>query len=258
MVEAGLHWRRSLEAVQLSRCVHLWCLVVRRNRSIRASSIAVGHASAVAWDWLLVQCERVEVCAGYGRWLRSKIEDPNNLLTRQFLSLFQNGGRTYANHGENDVSCCRRVRRCSTLIDQAIRSGCCDDDTDCKVADNSDVVCLDSIGCDDDEDADDTGQHPHRSEPCVVWEYVVDIGQYLSNQGDNPSQLNVLLACCLHFQSRSRTHDRYRDGGQREGIADNVLHAHTPLATSRMSTSAIHHMVRVHGVSVHFVERGRV
>lgn len=88
MVESGLNWGRSLKSVQLSRSIHLWCLIVGRDRSIRVSSVAVGHASAVTWDWLLVKSKRVEVCAGDCRWLGAEVEYPDNLMIRQLLRVF--------------------------------------------------------------------------------------------------------------------------------------------------------------------------
>lgn len=64
---------------------------------------------------------------------------------------------TYTNHGEDDVSCCRRVRSSSSFIDEAVGTGGGDDDADCEIANERDVICMYGVGCDNDEDADDTG-----------------------------------------------------------------------------------------------------
>lgn len=88
---------------------------------------------------------------------------------------------TYANHGEDDVSSCCRVRSSSSFVDEAVGAGGGDDDADSEVANKRDVVCVDGVGCDNDEDADNTGQHPDWSKPCVVWEYIVDVGQDLTD-----------------------------------------------------------------------------
>lgn len=105
-------------------------------------------------------------------------------MTCQLLRIFrihESVVETYANHGEDDISCCRRVRRSFSFVDEAVGAGGGDDDADSEVANERDVVCVDSVGCDNDKDADNTGQHPDWSKPCVVWEYIVDIRQDLTN-----------------------------------------------------------------------------
>lgn len=76
-----------------------------------------------------------------------------------------NSDGTYANHGKDDISCCRRVRSSSSFVDEAVGAGCGDDNANCEIANERDVVCMDGVGCNDDEDSDDAGQHPDWGKP---------------------------------------------------------------------------------------------
>lgn len=180
----------------------------------------------------------------------------------------------YIYHGKQDEASRSGLLRAIRGIDQPVDAGAAKDEPSREEANEGNMISLCGIGCHDDEDTNDEAEHICNGEPREIRKAegsMLGCCDGRSHKGDKPCELSQISqsarkslstkARCpeglrtLHYlvegsREEDPTYHRDRDGGQRKGVADDVVHAHR--AHARGSAA-----LRVH-LPIHFAERRRV
>ncbi len=170
------------KAIELCRCVHLGWL--DRVGRLRTASAAIGrHGLAVhGARGLLGEGKGVEESAGRGGGRGAKVKDPDNV-----------------EHGEQDKAGAGGLAGANVGVDEVVDAGAGEDEAGSKVAAEGDVIGLDSVGGDDDEDADVDKEGVDGGPPGKLWEVVdgglgrLNLADDARDEADEPGKLMDML-----------------------------------------------------------------